>query len=74
MGKKNNKSFSHGKTEKKKLPKHFTCTSETPYDRHRYKVVFTGADPVIVDEWEQANLIWFQTSSMFKSHIEVLDK
>jgi len=59
---------------KKNDSRWFAQTSDEPYDRHRYKVVFTGADPVIVDEWEQANLIWFQTPSLFKSHIEVLDK
>ena len=59
---------------KKNDSRWFAQTSDEPYDRHRYKVVFTGADPVIVDEWEQANLIWFQTPPMFKSHIEVLDK
>ena len=60
---------------KKNDSRYFSQTSNEPYDRHRYKVVFkNGADPVIVDEWEQANLIWFQTPSLFKSHIEVLDK
>ena len=59
---------------KKNDSRWFAQTSDEPYDRHRYKVVFTGADPVIVDEWEQANLIWFQTPSLFKSHIEFLDK
>ena len=59
---------------KKNDSRWFAQTSDEPYDRHRYKVVFTGADPIIVDEWEQANLIWFQTPSLFKSHIEVLDK
>ena len=59
---------------KKNDSRWFAQTSDEPYDRHRYKVVFTGADPVIVDEWEQANSIWFQTPSLFKSHIEVLDK
>ena len=59
---------------KKNDSRYFSQTSNESYDRHRYKVVFTGADPVIVDEWEQANLIWFQTPSLFKSHIEVLDK
>ena len=60
---------------KKNDSRYFSQTSNESYDRHRYKVVFkNGADPVIVDEWEQANLIWFQTPSLFKSHIEVLDK
>jgi hypothetical protein len=60
---------------KKNDSRYFSQTSNESYDRHRYKVVFkNGADPVIVDDWEQANLIWFQTPSLFKSHIEVLDK
>ena len=37
-------------------------------------MVFTGAAPVILDDWEQVNLLWFQTPPLFKSHIEVLDK
>ena len=73
MGKKNAKSSSLGMKGPKKLPTRFSCTSDAPYDRHRYKIVFTGADPVIVDSWDQANAIWFQTPAMFKSHIEVLD-
>ena len=55
-------------------PLYFTQTSEEPYDRHRYKVVDAKGDFVIVDGWEEARHLWWNTPSQFLSHVEVLDK
>ena len=55
-------------------PLYFTQTSEEPYNRHRYKVVDAKGDFVIVNGWEEAHQIWWNTPSQFLSHIEVLDQ
>jgi hypothetical protein len=57
----------------KKDSRYFTETSKEPYIRHRYKVVDIHGKCVIFDNWETAQLTWFQ-SGAFLSHIEVLDK
>ena len=55
-------------------PQYFEQTSDELYDRHRYKVVDTKGDFVIVGSWEEAHQIWWNTSSQFLSHIEVIDQ
>lgn len=54
-------------------PQYFKLSSEELYDRHHYKVVDKNGDSVIVESWEEANVIWWY-KKMFLSHIEVLDK
>ena len=54
-------------------PQYFKLSSEEPYDRHNYKVVDKSGDSVIVESWEEANVIWWH-KKMFLSHIEVLDQ
>lgn len=55
--------------------KTFTQTSDAPYDRHHYKIVFRGGEKVIYCEsWEAANKIWFQWAGMRAiQSIEVCD-
>lgn len=55
--------------------KTFTQTSDAPYDRHHYKIVFRGGEKVIYCEsWEAANQIWFQWAGMRAiQSIEVCD-
>lgn len=55
--------------------KTFTQTSDAPYDRHHYKIVFRGGEKVIYCEsWEAANNIWFQWAGMRAiQSIEVCD-
>ena len=53
---------------------YFTDTSDKPYDRHSYKLVGINGNELIFDNWEEAQLYWFQAPSQFLSHIEVLDK
>ena len=55
-------------------PQYFTQTSDKPYDRHNYRVIDSQGKFVIVDSWEEAHQIWWNTPSQFLSHIEVLDK
>jgi len=54
-------------------PRYFEVSSHGLYDRHDYKVVSTTGDEVIVDNWQDAAIIWWNKKA-FLSHIEVLDK
>tara|TARA_R100001510_G_C7633396_1_gene191931 strand:+ start:1129 stop:1386 length:258 start_codon:yes stop_codon:yes gene_type:complete len=54
-------------------PQYFTLSSEEIYDRHHYRVVSKTGDTVIVDNWEDANIIWWNKKALL-SHIDVLDK
>jgi hypothetical protein len=51
----------------------FTQTSNDPYLRHDYKVVFTNGKSVIFDNYEDVQRIWFQTPHQLLGHVEVLD-
>ena len=55
-------------------PRYFTVTSDKSYDRHDYKVIRNDGKSVVVDSWDQAREIWWNTPSQSLSHIEVLDK
>ena len=50
---------------------YFTETSSGDYDKHHYKVVSSGGQSVIVQDYESVRSIWFQ--SPFMSYMEVLD-
>jgi len=52
----------------------FKQTCDKPYDRHDYKVVFEDGKTVIFDNYEDAQLLWWNRSGNFLSHVEVLDK
>ncbi len=52
----------------------FKQTCDKPYNRHDYKVVFEDGKTVIFDNYEDAQLLWWNRSGNFLSHIEVLDK
>ena len=54
-------------------PQYFEVSSEGLYDRHDYKIVSKTGESVVVDNWQTAQLTWFQKGA-FLSHIEVLDK
>jgi hypothetical protein len=54
--------------------KTFKQTCDKPYDRHRYRVFYTNGESKVFEDYEDAQLTWFQTSQQFLSHIEVLDK
>ena len=52
----------------------FAQTSDEPYDRHQYRLVFSNKQSKIFDSWEELRNEWFNMPSQFKSHTEVLDK
>jgi len=54
--------------------KTFKQTSDEPYTRHRYKIVFSDGKSAVFDNYEDVQVLWFQTPSQFLSHVEVLDK
>ena len=55
-------------------PQYFKQTSDEPYLRHDYKVVFEDGKTVVFDNYEDAQLLWWNRSGNFLSHIEVLDR
>ena len=52
----------------------FRQTSDEPYLRHDYKLIFENGREVIFDNYEDVQVTWFQRSGNFLSHIEVLDR
>lgn len=52
----------------------FQQTSDEPYLRHDYKVVFENGEEVIFDNYEDVQLLWWNRTGNFLSHIEVLDR
>lgn len=55
------------------MSKIFKQTSEDPYLRHDYKIVSNDNKFIIVNNWKDAQDIWFKTPNSILSHIEVLD-
>ena len=53
-------------------PRYFTKTSESLYDRHHYKVVSKEGDTIVIDNWQDALIIWWNKKD-FLSHMEILD-
>lgn len=51
----------------------FTQTSNEPYLRHHYKLVYANGDFTIFDNYEDVQVTWWNTSADFLSHVEVLD-
>jgi len=54
--------------------KTFKQTCDKPYDRHDYKLVYSNGESIILDNYEDVHLNWFQTPQQFLSHVEVLSK
>jgi hypothetical protein len=54
----------------------FTCTSDSPYDRHTYEVVLKSGKNVIFENWEDTQRYWFEHSQIpdFLDLIIVKDK
>ena len=55
-------------------PLYFKQTSDAPYDRHDYKLIFSNGKTEIHKSWESLQSKWFKSPSQFLSHVEVLDK
>jgi hypothetical protein len=56
------------------LPKNFEQTSDEPYVRHEYKLVYSNDQSVVFDNYEDLRRSWWETPDQFLSHVEVLDK
>ena len=56
------------------LPKSFSQTSNGPYDRHDYKLVYSNGQSKVFSDYMELQATWFQTPSQFLGHVEVLDK
>lgn len=56
------------------LQKTFAQTSDKPYDRHDYKVIFSTGNSVVFDNYEDVQRVWFQTPNQLLEYVEVLDK
>jgi len=54
-------------------PRFFRQTSDEPYLRHDYKLVWSTGQSVIFDNYEDVQRKWFEHSGNFRSHVEVLD-
>ena len=51
----------------------FKQTSDEPYIRHHYKLVYSNEQSVVFDNYTDVQAAWWNTPSEFVSHIEVLD-
>jgi hypothetical protein len=54
--------------------KTFKQTCDKPYDRHDYKMVYSDGTYQVFDNYEEAQLLWWNRSGNFLSHVEVLNK
>jgi hypothetical protein len=55
--------------------KNFTQTSDLPYNRHNYKLFFKNGKIMEFDNWEDAQVYWFQWFSTDQLDLfEVLDQ
>ena len=50
------------------LPEFFQQTSDEPYNRHDYKLVYTDGTSKVFDDHQDFMSTWFQTANMFLSH------
>ena len=52
----------------------FTQTSDLPYDRHTYKIVFDDGRSLSFESWEEAQAYWFMRKNLGNLiAIEVVD-
>jgi hypothetical protein len=60
---------------KKTDPQYFEQSSYEPYDRHKYKLTFQDGHSMILDSYEQVQILWFENLRNWKGVIiDVLDK
>ena len=52
----------------------FEQTSNEPYNRHDYKLVYTNGETKVFEEHQDFMAAWFQYPKQLLSHGEVLDK
>tara|TARA_B100000424_G_scaffold229007_1_gene190345 strand:- start:608 stop:832 length:225 start_codon:yes stop_codon:yes gene_type:complete len=55
-------------------PRYFSQTSNEPYDRHHYRIVYKDRS-LVVESWEEVQEYWWNNSRRFELPvIEVIDK
>ena len=54
-------------------PRYFNQTSDEPYDRHYYKLVFKEKH-VILKTWDEVQEYWWNRTAFEKPVVEVIDK
>ena len=54
-------------------PRYFSQTSDIPYDRHHYKIVYKHRS-LVVKSWDEVQEHWWNKTAFEKPVIEVLDK
>ena len=59
--------------EERVLPEWFEQTSNEPYVRPNYKLVYSNKQSVGFESWEELRNEWWNAPSQFVSHVEVLD-
>ena len=52
----------------------FEQTSNEPYNRHDYKLVYTNGNTKVFEDHQEFMAAWFQYTKQLLSHGEVLDK
>ena len=52
----------------------FDQTSNEPYNRHDYKLVYTNGNTKVFEDHQEFMAAWFQYPKQLLSHAEVLDK
>ena len=50
-----------------------TFTSDQPYNRHKYKLVFVDGRSVVIDDYETMKQAWWKYNQVV-SHVNVVDK
>ena len=51
----------------------FKQTSDEPYDRHHYRLVYKTKQSIICESWEELRYEWWNTPAVNRSHVDVLD-
>ena len=55
-------------------PRYFTEPSNEPYDRHKYKLTFPDGHSMIVESYEQVQVMWFEHLRNWQGvKVEVID-
>jgi len=55
-------------------PQYFEQTSDKPYNRHKYKIVFGDGKSIIMNNYEELRRVWFEYIRNWNDvKVEVLD-
>lgn len=51
----------------------FSQTCHLPYERHRYNVILTDGQSVVIDDYDDVYAFWRMIPYELRSHVELLD-